>query len=124
MEKSFLMTAMGYLLLGMALGIFMAMTQSHLQQATHGHILLVGFVLSFVYAVCHRLWLTSSNAKGLRLQHALHQIGALVLIVGLFLMYQGLAPGKVVGPIMGLGAISLLVAAVLMKIALIKAFKS
>ena len=75
MEKSFLMTAMGYLLLGMALGIFMAMTQSHLQQVTHGHILLVGFVLSFVYAVCHRLWLSSADAKGLRLQHASIKLG-------------------------------------------------
>jgi hypothetical protein len=45
-DKKYLVWALGYIAIGMCLGIFMAATQKHGQLPTHAHINLIGFVLS------------------------------------------------------------------------------
>lgn len=55
MDRKFILTAFGYAILGLALGIHMAASKDHGQFVTHAHIMLVGFVLSFIYGLCHKL---------------------------------------------------------------------
>ncbi|NVJ67375.1 MAG: TonB-dependent receptor [Gammaproteobacteria bacterium] len=120
MDRKYLVTALGYAILGMILGIYMASTKNHIQHVTHAHILLIGFVVSFVYSVCYKLWITDSNTKLVNIQYWLHQIGTLIIIIGLYLMYGNHVAGNVIGPILGIGSISVLVAMVLMKVLVIK----
>ncbi len=123
MEKKYLFSGFGYLILGMVLGIYMAASKDHGQLVTHAHIMLVGFLLSIFYALCHRLW-CAPGAVGFRsAQYVVHQISTLVLVVSLFLMYGGMVSGKVLGPVLGISSIAVLIAAVMMKVDLIKSFK-
>ncbi|MDN4500827.1 TonB-dependent receptor [Alteromonadaceae bacterium BrNp21-10] len=121
MERKFLLSAFGYALVGVILGIFMASSKNHGQLVTHAHIMLLGFVVSFIYAVCHKLWLTTPSAKLVQVQYYAHQIGTLVLVVALFLMYGGMVAASVLGPILGVASILVLLGVILMKVMIIKA---
>ena len=123
MERKYLLTALGYLLLGLLLGIHMAMSKNHSQLVTHAHIMLVGFVVSFIYAVCLKLWCANSEYKFRTAQFFIHQIGTLILVVGLFLLYGGFMPEPKIGPILGVGSILVLIGAISMKIDVIKSTK-
>ena len=119
-DRQFLIWALGYAAAGMVLGIVMAGSQDHSQHVTHAHILLVGFVVSFIYAVTHRLWLGEPPQRLATAQFYLHQAGALTMFVGLFLQYGGLLPKAQIGPVLGLASITVLLAALLMLFLVLK----
>lgn len=98
----------------MGLGIFMAMSQNHVQRPTHAHTLLLGFVMSFLYALVYRLWLADSPARTAIVQTVLHEAGTIVIVIGLFLMFGGTVPEATVGPLTGAGAFSVLAGVLVM----------
>src|SRR5690242_18956779 len=57
MSRRYLVWSLCYAAIGMGLGIYMAASHNHGQLVTHAHVLLVGFMLSLVYGIIHRLWL-------------------------------------------------------------------
>lgn len=122
MDKKYLLSAFGYLIVGLALGIYMAASKNHGQLVTHAHIMLLGFVVSFIYAVCIKLWLVNS-AKIVNLQYYIHQVGTAILLLCLFLMYGGFVSEKLLGPFLGLSSLAVFAAAVIMKVQVIKASK-
>lgn len=124
MERKFLFTAFGYAIIGLVLGIYMAATRNHGQMVAHAHIMLLGFVVSFVYAVCHRLWLPGMTGGLATAQFWTHQFGALGLTTGLFLLYGRFLPPQQVGPVLGIFSITALISLILMKVMLIKAGRS
>ena len=113
-DRRFLIWGLCYAALGMVLGIYMAMSGNHAQMVTHAHILMVGFVLSFVYALIHRLWLHEPGRGIANTQFVLHQLAAIVLTVGLFLFYGGFVAEAKVGPVLGIGSLCVLAAMLLM----------
>ena len=60
-DRTYLIWALSYAAVGMALGIYMGISRNHAQFITHAHIMLVGFVTSLIYAVIHRLWLPAPS---------------------------------------------------------------
>ena len=50
-DRKFLLCGFAYAIAGMGLGIYMAASKNHALFIAHAHILLVGFVLSFIYAL-------------------------------------------------------------------------
>ena len=108
-----------YAAIGMLLGIYMAASHNHVQHVTHAHILLVGFVLSLAYAIVHKLWLAQAGAIA-ALQFYLHQVGALVLVGGLFLLYGRIVPESQIGPVLGVASIVVFSAVLLMLYMLLK----
>jgi len=123
MDRKFLLIGFGYAILGMLLGIFMAASQNHVQHVTHAHIMLLGFVVSFIYAVCHKLWLHNPSTTLVIIQYYLHLVGSLIIVAGLFLLYGGYVSLAVLDPILAVGSIMSLISLVMMKLALIKSFK-
>ena len=123
MDRKFLLIGFGYAILGMLLGIFMAASQNLVQHVTHAHIMLLGFVVSFIYAVCHKLWLNNPSATLVIIQYYLHLVGSLIIVAGLFLLYGGYVSLAVLDPILAVGSIMSLISLVMMKLALIKSFK-
>jgi hypothetical protein len=113
-DKKYLLWGLCYAALGMVLGIYMAASDNHGQLVTHAHILMVGFVLSFVYGLIHRLWLHQPGRRMASLQFALHQLAAITLTVGLFLLYGGFAAEAKVIPLLGVGAVCVLLGMLLM----------
>lgn len=92
LDRKYLVWALAYVAIGMSLGIYMAASHNHGQRITHAHILLVGFVVSFIYAVIHKLWLDGAASRLAKVQFVVHQLGAAMMVSGLFLLYGGFVP--------------------------------
>jgi hypothetical protein len=120
MDRKFILTAFGYAILGLALGIHMAASKNHGQFVTHAHIMLVGFLLSFIYGLCHKLWLDNSTSKLAIVQFYVHQFGSLVLLLGLFLLYGQFVELETLDPVLALASVVVFVGLILMKIEFIR----
>lgn len=101
--------------LGMVLGVFMGAAHDPAQHVTHAHILLAGFVVSLLYAVIHRLWLAGTLA-----QFIVHQAGAAIMFVGLFLLFGHVVPAAQFDPVLALSSITVLLGALLMLLKVLK----
>ncbi|WIO73463.1 TonB-dependent receptor [Porticoccaceae bacterium LTM1] len=120
MDKKFVLTAFGYAILGLVLGIYMAASHNHGQMVTHAHIMLLGFVVSFIYAVCHKLWLNNCTSTLSKVQYWLHQLATAILVIGLFLLYGQIIAIETMDPILAIASITAFIALVLMKVLLVK----
>jgi hypothetical protein len=114
LDKRYLIWALSYAVVGLVLGIYMAASQNHGELVTHAHILLVGFVVSFLYALIHKLWLQKPSRGIANIQFVLHQAAAVTLSFGLFLLYGNMLPESVVGPILGIASAGVLLGMLLM----------
>ena len=121
MDRKYIMTSLGYGIVGLALGIYMAASKNHGHMVTHAHIMLVGFVVSFIYALCFKLWLNNSESKLAKAQFYLHQVGSLGLVIGLYLMYGNYISLETLDPILAISSIAVLISMILMKVLFIKA---
>ena len=113
-DRRYLLCALVYAVLGLSLGIYMAASQNHAELVTHAHILMVGFVVSFVYGTIHRLWLVAPGAGIANLQFFLHQVSAITMATGLFLLFGNMAPMQTLEPILAISANGVLLALLLM----------
>ena len=114
MSRRYLVWALCYAAIGMVLGIYMAASHNHGQLVTHAHVLLVGFVVSLIYGIIHRLWLEAPRRALAMTQFVLHQAAAALLLVGLFLLYGGKATEETLAPVLGIGSIGVLLGMLLM----------
>jgi hypothetical protein len=125
LDRKYLIWALSYAVAGMGLGIFMAASHNHAQTDTHSHILLAGFVVSLIYGVIHKLWLVDGKITSLaKVQFVVHQAGAIVLSVGLLLLYGDVFPAAQLDPILAISSIAVLLGALLMLIMVFKANRS
>jgi hypothetical protein len=113
-DRRFLLCGFAYAIAGMALGIYMAASHNHALFVAHAHILLVGFVVSFIYALIHKLWIVGTHARLAALQFYLHQLAALGMSIGLVLLYGGLMAEPSIAPLLGIASVGVLLAAILM----------
>ncbi|MBW8824570.1 MAG: TonB-dependent receptor [Xanthomonadales bacterium] len=113
-DRKFLLCGLFFAIAGLCLGIYMAISRNHAEMPAHAHIMLVGFVFSFIYATIHRLWLPGLVGKLKSIQFILHELGALLLAVGLLLLFSGHGSEDSLGPCLGIGAFSVLLAMLMM----------
>ena len=114
LDRKFLVWSLSYAAVGLALGIYMGASHNHAQLVTHAHILLIGFALSLVYGLIHRLWLDNPGRSLANIQFVLHQAAAVTVLVALFLLYGSMLPESTLGPILGIGSVGVLLAMLLM----------
>lgn len=114
LDRRFLIWALGYAAVGISLGLYMAASQNHGELVTHAHILLIGFVVSLVYGIIHKLWLDRPNRVVANIQFVLHQAAAVTVSVGLFLLYGGIVPEPILAPILGVASTGVLLGILLM----------
>ncbi len=124
MDKKYITTALGYAIIGMMLGIYMAASKDHGHMVTHAHIMLIGFVVSFIYGLCHKLWLNNTSSKLATVQFYIHQLGAIGIVVGLFLLYGKHVELETIDPVLAVSSIIVLTGMILMKIMFIKSIKA
>lgn len=120
MDRKFVLTSMGYAIIGLALGIFMAASKDHGHLVTHAHIMLIGFVVSFIYGLCHKLWLGNITSKLANIQYYVHQVGTIGVVIGLFLYYGHFVSLETIDPVLAVSSITVLIGMVLMKVLFIK----
>lgn len=119
-DRKFLVWSLCYAIAGMCLGIFMAASHNHTQHVTHAHILLIGFIVSLVYGVIHKLWLGDSTPGLAKVQFMVHQAGAAVISVGLLLLYGNVVPLAQIDPVLAVASLTVLAGALLMLIMVLK----
>jgi len=105
---------LSYAAVGLALGIYMAASENHAELVTHAHILLIGFVISFVYGIIHKLWLAKPGRAVANFQFVLHQAAAVTISAGLFLLYGNMVPASKLAPILGIASAGVMLAMLLM----------
>ena len=115
-DRLHLLAGLAYAMVGLGLGIHMAASHDHGQAVTHAHLLLVGFLLTFAYAVIGRLWLPGRRGLLRTLQFWVHHAGAAGLISGLFLLYSGRLSLGALEPLLAASSILVLLALVLMSV--------
>ncbi len=113
-DRRYVLWSLGYAVVGMGVGIYMGVTKNHGELVAHAHILLVGFVVSFVYGLIHRLWLNRPSKTLALTQFVLHQAAAIVFLGCLLLLYGNAAAPSVLEPLLGLASIGILLAMLLM----------
>ena len=124
MDRKYILTSFGYAIIGLALGIFMAASKDHGHLVTHAHIMLVGFVVSFIYGLCHKLWLNNIVSTLSKFQFYIHQVGTVGMVIGLFLYYGKYVTIETIDPVLALSSIAILIGMILMKVLFIKSTKS
>ena len=87
--KWFFVTAIIYGLLGMLLGLHMAVSHDHSQQPTHAHIMVVGWVSFFLFGLFY-LHFANAVRQWLAVAHlVLAQVSLVGLMIGLWFVYSG-----------------------------------
>ena len=124
MDKRYITTALGYAIIGMALGIYMAASKDHGHMVTHAHIMMIGFVVSFIYGLCHKLWLNNTTSKLAAAQFYIHQIGSIGIVIGLFMLYGKHIAEETIDPVLAISSITVLTGMILMKVLFIKSMKA
>jgi len=112
-DRKFLLCSLAYAVFGMGVGIYMAASKNHTELVAHAHILLVGFLVSFVYGLIYKLWVSTEIRSIANVQFYLHQLSALVMLAGLLLFYGGLFR-EVLDPILAVSSLGVLGGALLM----------
>src|SRR5262245_12860205 len=114
-------TAVIYGILGMVLGNVMAATQDHGQMPTHAHLMLIGWVSFSIFAFFYHLHPARAGTLLAQLHFWLAQASYIVLIVGLYLIFEGkVEAGE---PLASVAAIAYLVSMVVFAIVALPALR-
>lgn len=108
-SRNFLVIGSLYLLVGITLGMYMGGSGDHGLAPVHAHINLLGFTLMTLFGLAYRV-VPELAASGLARAHFwLHQVGAIVLLVLLFLMMSGRVAETTVGPVLPVAEIAIFI---------------
>ncbi|MCR6652841.1 MAG: TonB-dependent receptor [Cellvibrionaceae bacterium] len=120
LDRQYLVISLFYAVAGLLMGIYMAAAKNHSLLVVHAHMMLLGFVVSFIYAVIYKTWLPRTSGSLAITQFCLHQVSALVMISGLFMLYAQIMPEPIVGPVLGVSSIGVLLGMLLMVVMVLK----
>ena len=87
-SRGFLTAAIIYCLLGMLLGLHMAMTHNHGEMPTHAHMQLIGWVSFFLFGLFYHLFGKAVRPILAVLHFWIAQAAMLGLMIGLWLVYS------------------------------------
>ena len=87
--RNFFTLAVIYAVVGMLLGLSMAMSQDHSQTPTHAHIMVLGWVMSSVFAFFYHLVPAARNSKLAVVHFWLSAISSIGMVIGLYVLYGG-----------------------------------
>lgn len=108
--RNFFTLAVIYAVIGMLLGLSMAMSQDHTQIPTHAHIMVLGWVTSSVFAFFYHLVPAARNSRLAIVHFWLSAISSIGMMIGLFVLYGG---NPSIEPLLGVSSIAFIVATVL-----------
>lgn len=107
-SRNFIVIGALYLIVGIVMGSYMGGSGDHTLAPVHAHINLLGFTLMTVFGIGYRLIPGLAGSTLATVHFWLHQIGVLVLLVGLFLLMSGMV-GEGIGIIFPVAEVTVLV---------------
>jgi hypothetical protein len=99
-SRGFLVMGALYLLVGILFGMYMGGSGDHTLAPVHAHINLLGFTLMSVFGLAYRVIPALDSGLLAKAHFWLHQLGAFLLLVALFLLMSGKVAEATIGPFM------------------------
>ncbi|MDW6021912.1 hypothetical protein SAZ10_09070 [Mesorhizobium sp. BAC0120] len=100
--RNFFTLAVIYALCGMALGLFMSITQDHSQMPVHAHTMVAGWLMSSVFAFFYHLFPAAGESRLAQIHFWLTAVSGIGLLVGLFFLLGG---NTAIEPVVGISSI-------------------
>ncbi|WP_333816725.1 hypothetical protein [Tabrizicola sp.] len=119
-SRGFLVAGAVYLVVGIVFGAYMGGSGDHTLAPVHAHINLLGFTLMTAFGIGYRLIPGLAEGALPKLHFWLHQIGSLLLLLGLFLMMTGTVAEASIGPVFPVLEGAILLGAVLWLVGVIR----
>ena len=108
-SRLFLVIGSLYLLIGVVLGMYMGGKQDFTLAPVHAHINLLGFTLMTLFGVAYRVMPQLAGNILARGHFWLHQIGGLILLIGLYLLMSGAMPESTAAMVMPVSEIAVFI---------------
>ena len=100
--RNFFLTALFYGVLGIALGLHMAMSSDHGQMPTHAHIMVIGWVSFAIFAFFYHLVPGAADGLLATGHFWLAEVSFAGIVIGLWLFYGGNAGAEPIAAISSL----------------------
>ena len=100
--RNFFTLAIVYSLCGMALGLYMSISQDHTEMPTHAHTMTAGWLMSAAFAFFYHLVPQAERSRLAPVHFWLAAVSGIVLLIGLFFLVGG-HPG--IEPVVGIASI-------------------
>lgn len=97
-SRGFIVIGAVYLVVGILFGAYMGGSGDHSLAPVHAHINLLGFTLMTIFGIGYRLIPGLAEGTLPKVHFWLHQVGVLLLLLGLLLMMTGTVPEATIGP--------------------------
>ncbi len=112
-SRNFMLIGSLYIILGVGIGIYMGGSGDRTLVPLHAHINLLGFVLPMAFGLVYHLFPAAGESLQARAHFWLHQIGALVLLVMLWLLLSGKIAEAAMFPIAPLAELCIFIGLIL-----------
>ena len=97
-SRGFIVMGAGYLVVGIVFGAYMGGSGDHTLAPVHAQINLLGFTLMTVFGIGYRVIPGLAEGTLPKVHFWLHQVGALLLLLSLFLLMSGRVAETTIGP--------------------------
>jgi hypothetical protein len=108
-SRNFMVVGCLYLLIGIGLGMYMGASGDHTLYPLHAHINLLGFVLMMIFGFAYRLFPAMASTPLASGHFWLHQIGALILLIMLLMLFTGQITEEAMFPLAPLAQLAILI---------------
>ena len=106
--RLFFTLAVIYAICGMFLGLYMGISDNHLEMPTHAHIMLAGWVSSALFAFFYQLFPAINVSRIATVHFWLQTISAIVMVGSLFILYGGEIGNDSAEPAVAIGSMGYL----------------
>jgi hypothetical protein len=100
--RNFFTMAVIYAVLGLTLGLSMAMSHDHSQRPTHAHIMVLGLVMFSIFAFFYHLVPAARNSRLASIHFWVSAVSSVVMLVTLYMLYGG---NPSVEPVLGMASL-------------------
>ncbi len=108
-SRNFLLIGIMYLLIGVLFGMYMGGSGDHTLAPLHAHINLLGFTLMTVFALVYKVFPSMTDGRLGLIHFWLHQIGTVILLIMLFMLFTGRITEAGMAPIAPLAEAAVLI---------------
>ncbi|WP_177344648.1 cytochrome-c oxidase [Evansella clarkii] len=114
MGYHFIRISVLYFVVGVLLGLYMSMTYNFSFTGVHAHVNLLGWTSMTLAGILYVLFPKAGRSILGKIHFILHNIGLLIMMVALFTLVQ--TGYEALGPVIGIGGISLIIGVILFAI--------
>jgi len=87
--RLFFILAIAYAILGLLLGLHMSISQDHSQMPTHAHMMVLGWLMSAVFAFFYHLFPDVGRSRLAQIHFLLTAASGIILLVTLYMFLAG-----------------------------------